>query len=72
MGNYTVTVSFLVLQDGKIDEVEAENDPGYGTAEEAISVIRMSPDWIPAVQFNKLVIYRQKQNITFQVKDAKR
>jgi len=43
------------------------NDPGYGTAEEAVRVIKNSPSWIPAVQNNKNVNYRQKQNITFQV-----
>ncbi len=72
LGNYTVIVSFLVMKDGKINEVKAENDPGYGTAEEAVRVIKNGPDWIPAIQNNKPVIYRQKQNITFQVNDAKR
>ncbi len=72
VGNYTVIVSFLVMKDGKINEVKAENDPGYGTAEEAVRVIKNGPDWIPAVQNNRPVIYRQKQNITFQVLESKR
>ncbi len=66
-GIYTVSVSFLVDKNGKVIEVQALTDPGFGTAEEAIRVIKNSPDWIPAIQNNKPVIYRQKQNITFQV-----
>src|SRR5206468_1154174 len=64
VGRYTVIVSFLVDKKGKITEVKAENDPGYGTAEEAVRVIKTGPDWIPAVQNNVPVIYRQKQSIT--------
>lgn len=66
-GNYTVVVSFLVDKDGSISEVKAENSPGYGTAEEAVRVIRKGPKWIPAVQNGRNVIYRQRQSITFQV-----
>ena len=66
-GIYTVTVSFLVDKKGKITEVKAANDPGYGTAEEAIRVIKTGPDWIPAVQNNVPVIFRQLQNISFRV-----
>jgi antitoxin component YwqK of YwqJK toxin-antitoxin module len=67
VGIYTVTVSFLIDKNGKVIEVKALTDPGYGTAEEAVRVIRKSPDWMPAIQNNKPVIYRQKQNISFQV-----
>lgn len=66
-GNYTVVVSFLVNKEGKVTEVTALNDPGYGTAEEAERVIKNSPSWIPAIQNDKNVVYRQKQSITFQV-----
>ncbi|MDB5231431.1 MAG: ferric siderophore transport system, periplasmic binding protein TonB [Chitinophagaceae bacterium] len=66
-GNYTVIVSFLVDKDGNISEVRAENNPGHGTAEEAVRVIKRGPKWQPAVQNGRNVIYRQKQSITFQV-----
>lgn len=66
-GDYTVTVSFLVDEEGNISEVQALNNPGYGTAEEAVRVIKNGPKWIPAIQDGKNVKYRQKQNITFQV-----
>ncbi len=68
-GNYTVTVSFLVDKDGNISEVNAMNNPGYGTAAEAVRAIKKGPKWIPAVQNGRNVIYRQKQNITFQVSE---
>ncbi len=68
-GNYTVTVSFLVDKDGNISQVQALNDPGYGCKAEAMRVIQKGPKWIAAVQNGRHVIYRQKQNITFQVTD---
>jgi protein TonB len=68
-GNYTVTVSFLVDKQGNISEVQALNDPGYGCADEAVRVIKKGPAWTPAVQNGRNVIYRQKQNITFQVSE---
>jgi protein TonB len=66
-GNYTVTVSFKVDKDGNVTEVEALNDPGYGTAAEAIRAVKKSGKWTPAIQNGRNVIYRQKQNITFTV-----
>jgi len=64
-GKYTVTVSFIVDKTGVISDVKAENNPGYGTADEAVRVIRKGPNWKPAVQNGRNVIYRHKQNITF-------
>ncbi len=66
-GKYTVYVTFIVDKDGNISDVNAENDPGYGTKEEAIRVIANGPKWKPAIQYNKNVIYRHKQGITFVV-----
>lgn len=68
-GKYTVFVTFIVDKTGKISDVQAENDPGYGTKDEAIRVIKKGPDWKPAVQNGRNVIYRHKQGITFQVQD---
>jgi len=68
-GNYPVVVSFLVDKEGNITEVKAETNPGYGTAEEAVRVIQRSGKWKPANQNGRAVIYRQRQQITFQVAD---
>lgn len=64
-GKYSVIVSFRVDKDGSITEVKAENDPGYGTAAEAVRVIKKGPKWTPAQQNGRAVIYRQRQSITF-------
>ncbi|HWB26762.1 MAG TPA: energy transducer TonB [Chitinophagaceae bacterium] len=69
-GNYTVVVSFLVDKDGNISEVKAENNPGYGTADEAVRVIQRGPKWNPAIQNGRKVIYRQKQSITFSISEG--
>ena len=66
-GNYLVTVSFLVDTSGKLSEVQVLNDPGYGTAEDVLKALKHSPNWLPATINGKPVIYRQKQNITYQV-----
>jgi protein TonB len=68
-GYYTVTVSFIVDRNGNISEVVAENDPGFGTADEAIRVIKKGPKWEPAIQNGNNVTYRQKQKITFVVSE---
>jgi protein TonB len=68
-GKYTVYVTFIVDKEGKISDVQAENDPGYGTKDEAIRVIKKGPSWKPAVQNGRNVIYRHKQGITFQVSE---
>ena len=68
-GKYAVTVSFIVSKDGSISDVKAENDPGYGTKEEAVRVIQRGPKWKPAVQNGRNVIYRQRQAIVFMVSE---
>ena len=66
-GKYSVMVEFLIDKEGKIKEVTTLNDPGYGTKEEAIRVMKKSPKWTPAIQFNKNVNFRARQAITFVV-----
>ena len=68
-GRYTVIVAFTVSSTGAISDVQAENDPGYGTRAEAIRVITKGPSWKPAVQNGRNVIYRHKQSITFVVSE---
>lgn len=69
-GTYSVVVSFAVDKDGNVSDVRALNDPGYGTAEEAVKVIKKSRQWIPAFQNGKNVTYRQKQSVTFVVTEG--
>ena len=69
VGKYTVIVDFLVDKKGIVSDVSSEDDPGFGSKEEAIRVIRNSPKWIPAIQFNEPIAYRARQQITFVVQD---
>ena len=69
-GKYTVIVSFIVDKQGNISDVKTENNPGYGTAEEAIRVIKRSPAWVPGVQNGRNVICRHRQAITFAVNNS--
>ena len=66
-GRYTVMLSFVVDNDGTISDVKAENNPGYGTAEEAIRVMKNSPKWMPAQLNGRKIKYRAKNAITFLV-----
>jgi protein TonB len=67
--SYKVIISFVVDREGNLSDIVAENDPGYGTKEEAIKVIKRSPKWTPAFQNGRNVKYRQRQAITFTVTD---
>ena len=66
-GMYVVTISFLVDTAGKVSDVKVLQDPGYGTAEDVLKAFAHTPNWIPATIDGKPVIYRQKQNFTYQV-----
>lgn len=66
-GKYTVRLNFVISKDGDVENVIAENDPGYGTAKEAIRVIENGPKWIPAEQAGKKVNSLVKQVIVFNV-----
>jgi TonB-dependent SusC/RagA subfamily outer membrane receptor len=66
-GKYTVVLSFLVEEDGTVSNVEARNDPGYGTAEEAIRVIKNGPKWIPSERDGVKGNYLKRLSIVFTV-----
>ena len=66
-GKYTVVLSFLVEEDGTLSNIEARNDPGYGTAEEAIRVIKNGPNWIPSERDGKKGNYLKRMSIEFVV-----
>ncbi len=67
---YIVIISFVVDRFGKISDVKAENDPGYGTKEEALRVILKGPDWVPAEQNGRKVAYRHRQSIGFDLRET--
>lgn len=66
-GILTVRVQFIVDREGNISDVKALNDPGFGTAEEAVRVIKKGPKWKPALQNGRNVIYQAVQGVSFNI-----
>lgn len=63
----TVVVTFLVDKEGNVKEVELGTSSGNIELDEhAMNIIRNSPKWNPAIQYNQPVIYRQKQSLTYE------
>jgi hypothetical protein len=69
-GIYAVMVSFLISKTGIIDDIKFIDapKPDYGMCNEIIRVLQNSPQWLPASQNGRNVIYRQQQTIHFIVK----
>ena len=68
-GNYTVKVQFIVDKEGNISNVQAIEvpKPCPSCGPEAIKVIKKGPQWDPAIQNGRKVIYQAIQFVTFQV-----
>ncbi|MDD3004251.1 M56 family metallopeptidase [Flavobacterium sp.] len=50
-----IFVQFVVEKDGTLSKIKLMRDIGYGTGEEAIRVLKLSPKWIPGEQNGKKV-----------------
>jgi hypothetical protein len=66
-GIYTTIVSFLVDENGNLSDFKAEHDAGYGSLQEAIRILKLSPGYNPADYKGQPVKYRHKESFTFQV-----
>ncbi|KFC58203.1 biotin transporter BioY [Flavobacterium gilvum] len=42
-----VYITFVVEKDGGLSDIRVVKDAGYGTGEEAVRVLKLSPKWIP-------------------------
>jgi protein TonB len=62
---YTVIIKFTINEDGSISDVVADTKNGFGTEEEAIRVIKESPNWIPASKNGHPVKTYHKQHFIF-------
>lgn len=60
-----VFLTFTVEKDGSLSEFEIVNDLGFGTADEVIRVLKLSPKWIPGKENNELV--RVKYSLPVQI-----
>ena len=66
-GTYTVVVQFIVHKDGRVSDVRALTNHGFGMEEEAMRLIKKGPHWIPAIQNGHQVTAYRKQPITFVI-----
>lgn len=60
-----IRVQFIIEKDGSVSDVKVLGSPNELLAAEAMRLIKQSPKWEPAVQYNRRVIYRHIQSITF-------
>ncbi|WP_316826563.1 TonB family protein [Pedobacter miscanthi] len=62
-----VYLSFMVSGTGKIEDIKIISAPHISLAEEAIRILRQSPDWIPATLFGKPISVPCNININFTI-----
>jgi hypothetical protein len=60
-----IILTFMVEKDGSLSEFEIVKDLGFGTADEVIRVLKLSPKWIPGKENNEIV--RVKYNIPIKI-----
>lgn len=61
-----VLVTFVVEKDGTLTDIKVVRDIGFGTAAEAIRVLKKSPRWAPGEQNGKKVRVQYSLPITIQ------
>lgn len=59
-------LEFMVEKDGSLSEFKVVKDLGYGVADEAIRVLKLSPKWIPATENGIAVRVSYSLPITLQ------
>ena len=67
--NGKVYITFVIEKDGSITEIRNIRDFGYGSGEEAIRVMKLSPKWIPGKLNNDNVRVMYSLPITVQNSD---
>jgi hypothetical protein len=67
-GNGKIYISFLVETDGSLSEFEVIRDLGFGTGEEAVRVLKLSPKWLPGKDEGKVVRMKFSLPISLQGK----
>lgn len=50
-----VYATFIIEKDGSLSDIKTIRDLGFGTKEEAIRVLKLSPKWIPGKQNDRFV-----------------
>lgn len=62
-------LTFMVEKDGSLSEFEILRDIGFGTGEEVIRVLKLSPKWTPGKENDEIV--RVKYSLPIQVEPSK-
>jgi periplasmic protein TonB len=66
-GKYAVLIQFVVDTEGKISDITAISNNGYGMEDEAIRVLKKANKWDPAIQNGRQVKTYKRQLITFKI-----
>ena len=67
IGIYRALIEFIVGKDGTVAEYNIAIDPGYGTGNEALRVIKSIPAWQPALYNGQPVKYALLQPVVFTI-----
>ncbi len=62
-------VEFVVEKDGSLSDIKVIKDLGFGTAEEAIRVLKLSPLWLPGMQNGRNVRTKFMLPLMLEVKE---
>jgi hypothetical protein len=68
-GSGKIYMTFMVEKDGSLSEFEIVKDLGFGTADEIIRVLKLSPKWIPGKENNEIA--RVKYSLPIQIEPSK-
>jgi periplasmic protein TonB len=66
-GKYPVLIQFVVDTEGKVSDIRAISNNGYGMEDEAIRVLKKAEKWEPAIQNGHQVKTYKRQLITFKI-----
>lgn len=66
-GSFTVIVRFVVENDGRVNEVRAMTNYGYGIEEEVVNCFKKAPKWEPGRMHGRLVRSYHTQPVTFTI-----
>lgn len=69
VGLFTVLVQFIVDKEGRVSNIQALTNHGFGMEQEVMRVLRKSPRWGAAVQDGRKVKAYRKQPVTFSISE---
>ncbi len=64
-----VILSFVIERNGKLTNIEVLRTPDRSLADEAIRVLKKSPDWSPGLQRNKAVRVKYTLPVVFKIQN---